>query len=250
MKVKDSQYDRLIVENSYRNAALCQFAADLKDKGDYPGIIFVRKRRHAQLLADGLSELLGRQVPAVTSQMSKTAREEFAAAMRSRSPEHALAVATAVWSTGLDIPALAWVMMAGAGQAPVGLKQSGGRPTRLEADKAGYVIYDVQDVGPGLAWAQEQSQLRLAHYAAAGFSVGLARLQAEELEDEDARELAELLAAGASQVAGAVVRPEELPAEDDWTARATQRFAALYLLICLGGLACIIAAGVRSCLSP
>jgi superfamily II DNA or RNA helicase len=190
-----TKYDRLVVEDPYRTDALCRFIADLERKGEWPGIVFVRKRRHAELFAKALSAVLGKQIPAVTSAAtSRQEREALADRMRRRDPSLPAAVATAVWSTGLNVPSLSWVMMAGAGQAPIGLKQSAGRATRLAEEKAGYTIYDVQDVGPGLEWAQEQAAQRMRHYAAAGFAVDEVRPQGEELDDEDAMALADLLA--------------------------------------------------------
>lgn len=209
-----TKYDRLVVEDPYRTDALCQFIAGLERKGEWPGIVFVRKRRHAEVFARRLSEVLGKQVPAVTSaSTSRQEREALATRMRRRDPSLPAAVATAVWSTGLNVPSLSWVMMAGAGQAPIGLKQSAGRATRLEEGKAGYTIYDVQDVGPGLEWAQEQAVQRMAHYAAAGFAVDEVRLQGEELDDADAQALADLLAL-----------EDQLPAASGGAARAPPEF--------------------------
>jgi len=53
------------------------------------------------------------------------------ARMDARDPEVPAVVATSVWATGIDIPHLAWVGLAGAKiSAPTGVLQMGGRPMR------------------------------------------------------------------------------------------------------------------------
>ena len=200
-KQANSKYNQFVVDNPYRSDALSHYIADLERKGEWPGIVFVRTKKHAALLAGALSHELGRIVPAISSDVNRAYRESLAEKMRQRDPSCPVVVATAVWTTGLNIPLLSWVMMAGAGRAPVGLKQAGGRATRLADDKPGYTIYDVVDVG--LPWAEEQSAERRRHYVRAGFSVSGLR-SAPDLrlapasicdkgESKAAKELTELL---------------------------------------------------------
>jgi hypothetical protein len=123
-------------------------------------------------LAEILSDVLDLDVPDVTSDTPKPERDALIGRMKRRDPELPAVVACQVWSTGIDIPALEWIVWAGEGQAPAGLKQSGGRLTRLEGEKSGYVIFDIQTGGPGTEAYQEQGRQRLAHYAEGGFAIG------------------------------------------------------------------------------
>jgi len=190
-KQANSKYNQFVVDNPYRSDALSHYIADLERKGEWPGIVFVRTRRHAALLAGSLSQELGRTVEAISSDVNGAYREILAEKMRQRDPSCPVVVATAVWTTGLNIPSLSWVMMAGAGRAPVGLKQASGRPTRLEDAKPDYTIYDVVDIG--LSWTEEQAAERRQHYIAAGFSILDLRLRVEEEDNPDARDMADLL---------------------------------------------------------
>lgn len=184
-----SRYNAVVVEDSYRTDAISHFVSDLVDKEEWPGIVFVRTSDHAERLAERISAVMGAEVPVVTSlHLNKAARGQLAERLRARDPEVKVVVSTAVWSTGLDIPSLAWVLMAGAGRAPVGLKQASGRPTRLAAGKPAYTIYDLEDVD--VDWAREQAAERREHYTVAGFAVG--SRQPDEL-GPDAQRLARLL---------------------------------------------------------
>jgi len=212
MKPK-SRYDRVIVEDSYRSAAIAQFVADLIDNDARPGIVFCRLKRHAELLTEAIVELTGWKVPTVTSDMPRKKREDLADRMRERDPSIPVAVCCMVWSTGIDIPCLEWVLWAGAGQAPIWLKQGGGRGVRLEEAKAHYTIYDWQDVGPDTEPYQEQSKQREQHYKDGGFQVNRMAVQIDEDGDEgDAVLLAELYAKGALS---AVKKPKEEPEPEE-----------------------------------
>lgn len=205
-KSQISKYTRVVVRDSNRTDAMCQFLADLVHKGETPGIVYVRTLEHAELLAIALTAVLGRLVPMVSSKTPKKERKELALRLKGLDPTLPLVVSTAVWSTGLDIPTLAWILLAGAGAAPVGLKQTAGRPTRVDKSghKIGYTIYDWIDEGPDAQWLELQALKRQAHYRAVGFSIESLRLLEDEEADDDARALGALLAAG---------RPPPPPAE-------------------------------------
>lgn len=190
-----TNYDAVIVEDPYRLEAIGAFVEDLvRNKDDQPGIVFVRKKYHAALLARTISGRLGVEVPAVTSDTPKKERDQHVAEMAAR--RLPVAVCTDVWSTGIDIPRLSWVLLAGAGQAPAGLKQRCGRGTRLHDEKPSYTIYSWEDIGPDTEAYQEQSTQRLEHLRDGGFNVdGPAPPVAAPCEgaDPDVEALSELL---------------------------------------------------------
>jgi superfamily II DNA or RNA helicase len=166
---RGTKYRRRIVENGRRTVELAKFVAERLRAGDVPGLVFIREKRHACLLAEAISAEAGCEAPPVTSLVSKGKRDEMSERMRKG--ELQVAICTDVWSTGLDIPRVLWVLMAGAGQAPAGLKQRGGRATRLFEGKDEYVLYDVVDIGPGTENYVEQAVRREGHYKRAGFKV-------------------------------------------------------------------------------
>lgn len=204
---RESRYDALVVRNEERNTQIAQFVCQVVSgeieieqiEHGGPGIVFVRQIEHAKILAEIVSIHLGLDVPHVTSEMSKEEREALVERMRARDPAVPVVVACMVWSTGIDIPTIEWVMWAGEGQAPIFLKQGGGRATRQADDKEGFVILDVQSFGPGTEGYQEQARKRLEHYRAGGFCVidesgrGASALAACD-EEPDVRKTAQLYA--------------------------------------------------------
>lgn len=172
-----TRYDRIIVEDSYRSDAIGQFVRSVVRKErafkgiDHggPGLVFCRLQDHASRLAQAVGRALDCRVPVVTSRMSKADRDKLVARMRARDPDLPVVVACMVWSTGIDIPPLEWVLWAGEGQAPIWLKQASGRGTRLDNDKSGFVVFDWQTVGPETEVYQEQAARRAQHYEDGGF---------------------------------------------------------------------------------
>lgn len=232
-----TNYDAVIVEDPYRLEAIGAFVEDLvRNKDDQPGLIFVRKKYHAALLARELTKRLGVEVPAVTSDTPKKERDRLIAEMAAR--RLPAAVCTDVWSTGIDIPRLAWVLLAGAGQAPAGLKQRCGRGTRLHDEKPGYVIYNWEDVGPDTEAYQEQSAQRLEHLEDGGFNVdGPAPAPQVQLEgtDPDVAALSELLTQRTAErpddeAQAALEAWEERHSDDTWAPWRFLAFAVMFTM--------------------
>ncbi|MBM4370592.1 MAG: hypothetical protein FJ098_03015 [Deltaproteobacteria bacterium] len=99
------------------------------------------------LLEQGLlqSGLPREGVRTVTAEMPKARRERLAQEIREGTSPVRIIVATMVWSTGVDIPGIRWVLWAGGGQAPIGLIQSCGRGARLASGKGSFDFIDVAD---------------------------------------------------------------------------------------------------------
>ena len=161
-----------IVYSPHRNAAICEEAQRRVDSGDFPGIIFVRLLEHGDALAQALSVRLNLKVPCITASVPPGEKESTLLLMRNADPACPVAVATATWSTGVDIPCLKWVMQAGAGVAPIGKIQEGGRALRPHEGKDGGIeiinVVDTGDVDP--RWT-EQARKREEHLAHAGYDI-------------------------------------------------------------------------------
>ena len=104
-----------------------------------PGIVFVRRKAHGQLLAGSvLPEMLHAAVPFVNGDMPVAQREKVAQDMRDG--RTAVVVATACWSAGVDIPNLRWVMKLDMGKAPIRFLQDIGRGLRKHGGKEDLLV--------------------------------------------------------------------------------------------------------------
>jgi len=162
---RDDVYTERIVRNDKRNEFVCQETIDLLRTGFAPALVFVRMRIHAHFLAARLGMHLGLEVPVVTSQLPIKQREELRKAINEG--HIPVAICTSVWSTGVDIPNLRGLVLAGGGEAPIGLIQTAGRTVRKKDGE--FQIVDIGDVG--IPRYEEQAQRRVEHLAKEGYAV-------------------------------------------------------------------------------
>jgi len=153
--------------------------AALVSEREGPGLIFVDRRAEAQGLAAALEEYLGWEVAWVTAERSQAVRAELAERMRTR--ELQLAVCTAAWSTGLDIPALRYVILTGENKAPIGALQSVGRALRNAEGKDGFEVLNV-----GTADTMRQAAARGSLLRDYGFEVRSEEGFLDRLEEAEA----------------------------------------------------------------
>jgi hypothetical protein len=109
-------------------------------------------------------------------------------------------------------------MIAGAGAAPAGLKQSTGRAARLDGEANEYEVWDLVDIGEGCENYIEQANRRWQHYEDGGLALSeTARerrtppeveLEQDEESDPDVDRLEQLLEAGAGKAPGQVAARE------------------------------------------
>lgn len=163
-----TRYEELIVLNDRRNAAIAAFVLELLARGERPGIVFARRQKHATRLAAALRDR-GVSAPVVTALTPMGERNALLTAMRAGSLR--VVVACPVWSTGIDIPELSWVLLTGSGSAPVGLNQASGRATRTAPGKLAFTVYDLCDVGldAGGSFLTRHAERRWVGHRAAGF---------------------------------------------------------------------------------
>lgn len=193
-------YDDDITNNSDRNKFISAYISNLIHgkviipdcSRVSPGLVFVKHKAHARLIAQQLEKKLGIAVPFITSDVDKADRDVLANRLRAEDDTLPVVVSTMVWSTGINIPSLAWVAWAGAGQAPIALKQSAGRGSRKADGKSEFVLIDFQDIGkPNL---EEQARRRMHHYADEGFEIEDRESHFTSWESDDAADLEELYA--------------------------------------------------------
>jgi superfamily II DNA or RNA helicase len=158
--------------------------AELVQERDGPGLVFVDQRQEAQDLAAELEQLLGIEVAWVTAEKSKAERAKLATRMRTGGLQ--LAVCTAAWSTGIDIPALRYVILAGRGKAPIGVLQSVGRALRLKADGSDFEVLNLSTDETARNAAQREQLL-----GAYGFRLGNEESFLDELKAQPPAEYTE-----------------------------------------------------------
>lgn len=143
-------------------AGLSNLLTEKIDEGAYPGIIFVRTKAEGLALAEELQRSLGVPVHAVSADMPEQQRKALAAKMVARDEAAMIAVATSVWSTGINIPSVQWVIRTSNGTACIPLEQEAGRGARIDPSggKTDFMIYDVVDVTrpTGLERAAKRAQ--------------------------------------------------------------------------------------------
>jgi RecG-like helicase len=151
--MSESAYVTDFVGNRYRTKALAKNVVSRVCTGDFPGIVFVRWASHGEELAEEIGRQFNNrvEVPLVTAKMPRKERATLINRLSARDETLPVVVATSVWSTGIDIATVRWVMRAGGGQAAIGQIQEAGRGSRMgDESKEGCVIIDV--VEPGQRW--------------------------------------------------------------------------------------------------
>jgi superfamily II DNA or RNA helicase len=148
-----------------RKRAILEQVRKRVDAGTIPGLVFSPTYVEGEELSQELSQELGIQVPFVSGKMTKGERSKITEAMRSSPGGCPVAVATAVWTAGLNIPGLRWVIPM-EGQAPIRLLQTSGRSMRPKPGGETYEIIDIVDTGASNG--TEHAAKRSAHYGEAG----------------------------------------------------------------------------------
>lgn len=130
------------IRDHLRRASL-EIAARVQG-GAGPGIFFLRLRWTAHECGKLLAEQLGEPVLIVTGDTSVAEREAAAAALRGGQAR--LAVATSVWTDGINIPGLRWIALVD-GEAPIGVVQAAGRASRRADNKDTFEVWNFSGKG-------------------------------------------------------------------------------------------------------
>lgn len=153
-------YGECVVRSSMRNRVvvrLCQRAAK-------PCLVFVKEIAHGRSLR-GMLDKAGLQAEFVWGQDSVA--ERVAAATRLARGDCDVLVSSAVFNEGVDIPALASVVVASGGKSAIAALQRIGRGMRSDGGrKRDFEVWDVKDEGN--RWLERHSRERMRAYAAEG----------------------------------------------------------------------------------
>ena len=152
----------LIVRSAQRNALL----VDIACKADKPSLLFVHEIDHGKHLRDALVAR-GVRTGFVSGTDSIDTRKEAIAALERR--EFDTLVTTVVFQEGVDIPALASVVMGAGGKSTIAALQRAGRAMRVVDGKTTCEIYDIMDLGN--KWLTDHSRQRRTAYVREGYEV-------------------------------------------------------------------------------
>lgn len=142
-----------IIDNALRNERIVELATRLNRTDSGPVIILVERLAHGERLAYAL----GTQF--ISGSASTSARQAAWSALSSGGLN--ILVTSRIADEGLDIPPLAYLIMAGGGKAPHLTVQRVGRGMRVSEGKDRLFVFDFLDQG---RWLKQHAERRLQTY--------------------------------------------------------------------------------------
>lgn len=159
-----TRYARHVVRNKERNRALLS----LVERAAKPALLFVKELEHVYEM-ERLIAGARLNVRSVTGAMGVRQREGLIDDIRRGRVD--VVVCTKVWSTGIDIPELASVIVGGAGKAAIDVVQTIGRGMRIADGKNTFEVWDLHDTVYTALHKQGQGRVRV--YRGEGHQVNL-----------------------------------------------------------------------------
>jgi len=151
------QENEFIRSNSFRNNLL----AKLSNKLDNNALILIDYIEHGELLLNALKDVCKtKQVYFIRGEVDIQEREKIQALMEKRKDIIVVAISK-IFSTGINIKNLHYIMFAAGGKAKIKIIQSIGRGLRLHTDKKELIIFDIAD---NLRYGQRHMEQRLLLY--------------------------------------------------------------------------------------
>ena len=145
-----------IINNSYRNRVINKIAKNANNNI----LIMVDYIRHGQILFDILSTNTNKEVYFIQGSVETDVREQIRKKMEFKNNVICVAISK-IFSTGIDIKNLHYIIFAGGGKAKIKILQSIGRGLRLHKDKKALHIIDIQDQ---LHYSVEHGTKRIKFY--------------------------------------------------------------------------------------
>ncbi len=142
-----------IVENANRNDMIIGLASRLNQTDSGPIVILVERLAHGELLAAALNTLF------IAGDASTSTRQAAWSALREGKLN--VVVASKIAEEGLNIPPLAYLILAGGGKAPHLTVQKVGRGMRTSEGKGRIFVFDFLDEGKYL---KKHAERRLQTY--------------------------------------------------------------------------------------
>jgi superfamily II DNA or RNA helicase len=165
--------DKLIVNNSYRNNII----KSICEMNDKKTLIIVQMREHGEIL----HKLIENSIMYVHGDTGTELREEVRKQLDSGEVKRV--VTTVVWSTGINIPNLERIVIAGSGKSFYQTIQRIGRGLRKTDDKTHLEVWDFADVTN--KYLEEWSKDRWKYYKKESFPVEVVDLGKILAENKD-----------------------------------------------------------------
>lgn len=132
---------KFIINNNFRN----QFISKIVNKINQNSLILVDYIDHGLILEKTLKEnLKDKQIFFIRGEVEIDEREKVKALMEQNTNICVVAISK-IFSTGINIKNLHYIIFAGGGKAKIKILQSIGRGLRLHIDKAKLIIFDIAD---------------------------------------------------------------------------------------------------------
>jgi superfamily II DNA or RNA helicase len=140
-------YQNGIVKNSIRNNYIVDLVkVYLQSPRPNPGIIFVLRHLHAEILANLYFLKTGEVIPILTGNSNLAERESLIKALETG--ETSFAIVTEIFNEGQNIPCLRVAINASGGKSRKRVLQQVGRLTRLHPSKQDCIFVDIEDSLP------------------------------------------------------------------------------------------------------
>jgi len=153
------QENEFIRSSEYRNTLI----ANLCNKLDNNGLILVDYIEHGELLLEALQLICKhKDVYFIQGSVDIEQRKDIQNYMEAQKNVIVIAISK-IFSTGINIKNLHYIIFAGGGKAKIKIVQSIGRGLRLHIDKKELIIFDIAD---NLRYGQRHAEQRLVLYDA------------------------------------------------------------------------------------
>jgi len=151
------QENEFIRNSSFRNNLL----AKLSDKLDNNALILIDYIEHGELLLNTLKDICkNKQIYFIRGEVQVEERKKIQTLMEMEDNIIVIAISK-IFSTGINIKNLHYIMFAGGGKAKIKIVQSIGRGLRLHNDKKELIIFDIAD---NLRYGKRHIEQRLLLY--------------------------------------------------------------------------------------
>ena len=150
-------YRELIAESQHRNGAVIACMKHALDRGETPGMVFVRRTAHGRDLAK-MARASGLNVEFVDGSKNTHQREKAVSDLSTGRLD--FVVASKVFVEGVNVPEMRTVINAAGGKSVIEALQQVGRGTRVTKTKRQFRVYEIGDKGDYTLHDHAQERLR------------------------------------------------------------------------------------------
>jgi superfamily II DNA or RNA helicase len=135
------QYNDLIVKNTKRNKLVQQLVAGAAK----PCLVFVKQKKHGQILLKRLQKVYGDKIKFVWGAHSPEVRRKRLDELENGTLS--VLICSVIFHQGIDAPEIRSIVVAGSGRSKIATLQRIGRGMRITEDKKIFEVWDILDEG-------------------------------------------------------------------------------------------------------